>query len=85
MFNNNTEDLYFFKNQGLNISHNNDMPKTFHHHGNGSPPYGPMPFNPFAKGKIIKGSVAAKSKNFSETFKVNEMMVIIFFNFFRKL
>lgn len=53
------------------------MPKTFHHNS-GSPLNGPTPFNPFAtKGKIMRGSVAAKSKNFSEGYKVNELIKII--------
>lgn len=49
------------------------MPKTFHN--NGSPLNGPTPFNPFTKGKIMRGSVAAKSKAFSETHKVHELIV----------
>jgi hypothetical protein len=55
------------------------MPKTFHYGngiGNGSPTNAIAPFNPFMKGKIIKGSVVAKSKVFSDTNKINELIVI---------
>lgn len=77
LLNNNTEDLFFPKNQTLNISHNYDMPKTFHYgNGNGSPTNTFAPFNPFMKGKIIKGSVVAKSKVFSDTNKINELIVL---------
>jgi len=45
----------------------------------GSPIIGPQAFNPMLRGKIFRGSVAAKNKLFSDTYKVNELIVISFY------
>jgi len=80
---NNSEDLYFPKSQALAVSHNLEgVPLP------GSPLIGPQAFNPMLRGKLFRGSVAAKNKMFSETYKVNELIVnklqinfLIFFGF----
>lgn len=83
MLQNNSEDLYFPKSQALAVSHNLEgVPLP------GSPLIGPQAFNPMLRGKLFRGSVAAKNKMFSETYKVNELIVnklqinfLIFFGF----
>lgn len=63
------------KNQAMAISHNfESMPFG----QPGSPLLGPQPFNPIQRGKLFRGSVAAKNKLFSDNYKVDELIVIIF-------
>ncbi len=71
---NNSEDLFFMRNQAMANSHNfENLPMM-----QGSPVMGLHALNPMLKGKIFKGSVAAKNKSFSDTYKVNELIVINF-------
>ena len=71
---NNSEDLYVMKNQVMAVSHNfESMPFGLP----GSPGLGPQQFNPIQRGKLFRGSVAAKNKLFSDTYKVNELIVNI--------
>lgn len=69
--------MYLLKNQAMAVSQNYEsMPFG----QPGSPGLGPQPFNPIQRGKLFRGSVAAKNKLFSDTYKVNELIVKKFFS-----
>jgi len=70
---NHSEDLYVPNNQAMAISHNFESLQLWQA---GSPVMGPQQFfNPNQRGKLFRGSVAAKNKLFSDSYKINELIV----------
>lgn len=66
--------MHFFKNQPLAISQNYEMSNKLSVPG--SPLIGLPIFSPvYNKAKIVRGSVAAKTKVISDTNKINELIV----------
>lgn len=73
---NSNEDIYLMKNQSMALNQNYIVSGNIRQ---GTPGVINQGFNPGSRGKIIKGSVVAKNKQFSDSYKVSELIVKYFF------